>query len=110
MINLKTYTESSEYRQVKGIDLDSELLGSTDESSGDADRFIFRVERKIINFLTTNYDFNESMLENENALNNFKLAVCDQVEEQLANGSNSPICGGAVAFLRRAGLMNIRRY
>lgn len=107
---LKTYLTPEEYRYVKGISLDDELRGSSDEEYGDAERFIFRVERKVINYLIINYDFGENLLEEENALTQFKLGICEQIEEELANGNKSPITQSAKDFFKVGGLMNWRAW
>ena len=107
---LKTYLTPEEYRYVKGISLDDELRGSSDEEYGDAERFIFRVERKVINYLTFNYAFKEEMLEEDNSLYKFKLGICDQIEEELANGSKALICEEAKNNFRLGGLMNWRAW
>lgn len=121
-IELTTYLTPEEYAQVKTIDLGMELDGSSDHPEIAAKAFIFRVERNLINHLTINYDFKESMIKtNKDTLNNFKLAVCDQVEWFITNGIETPtavneymqqhkifICEGAEGFLRSRGMMNIR--
>ena len=48
------------------------------------------------------------MLEEDNILYKFKLGICDQIEEELANGSKAPICEEAKNNFRLGGLMNWR--
>lgn len=121
-IELKTYTTPDDYEQVKNVNLTMELDGSSEHPEKDAQSMIFRVERNMINYLTTNYAFTESKIKtNADTLLNFQLAVCDQVEWFIAHGIDTPtmvdeymqqhkkfICEGAEGFLRARGMMNIR--
>lgn len=105
-MELKTkYVNKEDYLLIKGINLDLELPADDDPANA-SKRFIYRVEQKIINFLCTKYRFKEEYI-NEKNLNMFKLAIIEQIENDITNGKHSEICDGAKLFLRKAGLMNI---
>lgn len=111
-MELTTYLSPSEYEEVKGINLKLELAGSSDHPEKDDTLFIYRTERKVINILQQNYDFKESDITQDNySLNDFKLGICEQIENDIRKGidstDNPTICDSARGFLRP--FMNFRR-
>lgn len=123
MINIdETYTTPEEYEQVVGVNLGLELAGSSDHPERDAQSMIFRVEKTMTNYLTRNYDFTKSLIEeNEKTTEAFKLAVIWQIEWFITHGITTPtavdeyarehpkfICEAAEDSLHTHGMMNIR--
>lgn len=121
MLNLETYLQEEEYKQVKLIDLSIELRGSTDTPDQDAKAYIFRVERMMIEWLIPNRDFSEDMIKSsEKRLNAWKFAVCDQIEECLSKGITTidelartedfEVCPRVLRKLQVVGMANMRGY
>lgn len=101
------FVKKEEYLLIKGINLDQELP-EDDDSGNTADRFIWRVEEKIINFLSNKYWFKAERDLNDKNINKFKLAIIEQCEYEITNGKHSEICDGAKMYLRNGGLLNIK--
>lgn len=108
MLEIKPkYVKKEEYLLIKGINLDVELPDD-DDSANASNRFIFRVEEKIINFLAVNYRVDIESDLNDKNINMFKLAVIEQIEYDITNGKHSEICENAKFYLKRGGLLNIK--
>lgn len=101
------YVSKENYLLIKGINLDLELP-QDDDPSNSSNRFIWRVEQKIINFLIAHYRFNEEEDLNEKNLNKFKLAIIEQIEFEIINGKQSEVCDEAKFYLKTCGLLNIK--
>lgn len=122
-IEIKTYLSPTEYESVKGINLGLELSGTSDHPDKDAELMIFRVEQNVINYLTTNYAFEEQdILKNEFTEKCWKLGICDQIEHFINNGLTTIssvedattkekwLCESAKSSFRRCGFLNVWRY
>lgn len=101
------YVTKADYLLIKGINLDVELPDDDDPANA-SNRFIWRVEQKVVNFLATKYFFNDERDLNEKNINKFKLAIIEQIEYEITNGKHSEVCDGAKLFLRNGGLLNIK--
>lgn len=101
------YLKKEEYLKIKGINLDMELPEDDDPANA-SNRFIYRVEEKIINFLAVNYRVDVEVDVIDKNMNMFKLAIIEQIEYDITNGKHSEICENAKFYLRRGGLMNIK--
>lgn len=101
------YLKKEEYLKIKGINLDVELPEDDDPANA-SNRFIYRVEEKVINFLAVNYRVDVEVDVIDKNMNMFKLAIIEQIENDITNGKHSEICDNAKFYLRRAGLMNIK--
>ena len=103
------YLSKDEYKILTNIDLDVELRGSTDDDSNAAQTFIFHSERELINYLETNFDFKEEMIEGleSNHLIDFKIALANYVS--FRKDEREDMKNYAYRGLRRLGFMNMRR-
>lgn len=102
------YLTKDEYFQMKGIKLALEICDS-DDPANDPERFIIRVENKVIQFLKQNFRFSTQMINNK-TIERFKMGLIEQVEEEITNGKNAPICENAKGYFRDCGFMNLRIY
>lgn len=100
------YLTKDEYFQIKGIKLELEIADS-DDPANDPNRFIIRVENKVIQFLKQNYMFSPQMI-NDKTIERFKLGLIEQIEEEIINGKNAQICDNAKWYFRDCGFMNVR--
>lgn len=64
---------------------------------------------KVISFLKNNYNFDETFINSGN-LDDFKQALCEQIEFEISNGNHAGIDSNAKNILRAIGFMNYRRY
>ena len=103
---IPSYVKKEDYLLIKGINLDIELPDDDDPANA-SNRFIWRVEQKVINFLSSKYFFNAERDLNDKNINKFKLAIIEQIENDITNGKHSEICDNAKLYLRKGGLMNI---
>lgn len=101
------YVKKEEYLKIKGINLDQELPDDDDPANA-SNRFIWRVEEKIINFISTKYRVDVETDVNDKNMNMLKLAIIEQIEYDITNGKHSEVCENAMFYLRKGGLMNIR--
>ena len=103
---IPSYVKKEDYLLIKGINLDIELPDDDDPANA-SNRFIWRVEQKEINYLSSKYFFNAERDLNDKNINKFKLAIIEQIENDITNGKHSEICDNAKLYLRKGGLMNI---
>lgn len=101
------FVRKEDYLLIKGVNLDIELPDD-DDSANASNRFICRVEQKIENFLISKYFFNAERDLNDKNINKFKLAIIEQIENDITNGKHSEVCEQAKVFLRNGGLLNIK--
>ena len=101
------YVTKADYLLIKGFNLDVELPDDDDPANA-SNRFIWRVEQKVINFLSSKYFFNAERDLNDKNINKFKLAIIEQIENDITNGKHSEICDNAKLYLRKGGLLNIK--
>lgn len=103
------YITNQDYIDFTGVNLEFELYDG-DNVNGKVDRFINRVENWCINYLSDNYDFDESMIESTPFMDKFKKGLMCQMSYILNNGWNiSELDPEAYMYFRRCGFCNLRK-
>lgn len=102
------YITEEEYFYLTGFTLKEELSKS-DDPSKDGLRQLKECEDFVLAYLTDNYDFNESMI-NDNNIDTFKRVLAMQTQEMISKGYSYKLRDEVKPLLRRIAFMNLRSW
>lgn len=99
------YLTRDEFFEITGYNLSLEIAKS-DDPVKDPERFIDRIENKIISYLLSNYNFSKSQI-NEKTLPNFKKAIAEQCYYETYMGRDADLGKNTFMYLNLCGFLRL---